>query len=463
MLLRPDGDPRARPARPGHERDLRPRARRARRQIGASRGPCSAAAASGATCAPTSSTWSSIDPDEVELPGWYRPNPGRASDVAVILFTGDGHRDPDGRSPTGGWRCPRSAPRPPPRSARRHRLQRHPAPPPVRAADEHRRRGRRRRPVRVRLGFDPATFWDEVAPLRRDASSPTRGRCCASWSSAARTRRAHHPVRMFIGSGMPRNLWRRVTGAVPARPRAGVLRLHRGRGDPRQPGRPGRARWAGRCPGTAEVRVAAVRPLTGRAGARRDGLRRECAVDEVGLLLARVRPTSRRRMSAARRVRERRRLALDRRPVPARRPRRPLARRATGRGGPDADGPVPRAIRTRSATSRASTSWSPTASRRRRRGRARVAAVTLRAGRELRPEGHRRRAGGLIARAAAADRPRRRLDPGHHVVPAVDSAATEGGDSRTGRGGQAWYRDARGESYRPVSERRTAARLARPV
>ena len=29
-----------------------------------------------------------IDPDEVELPGWYKPNPGRARDLAFILFTG---------------------------------------------------------------------------------------------------------------------------------------------------------------------------------------------------------------------------------------------------------------------------------------------------------------------------------------------------------------------------------------
>ncbi len=31
-----------------------------------------------------------VDPDAVELPAWYRPNPGRASDLAFVLFTGEG-------------------------------------------------------------------------------------------------------------------------------------------------------------------------------------------------------------------------------------------------------------------------------------------------------------------------------------------------------------------------------------
>lgn len=31
-----------------------------------------------------------IDPGRVALPRWYRPNPGRASDLAFILFTGQG-------------------------------------------------------------------------------------------------------------------------------------------------------------------------------------------------------------------------------------------------------------------------------------------------------------------------------------------------------------------------------------
>jgi putative long chain acyl-CoA synthase len=31
-----------------------------------------------------------IDPEEVEIPSWYRANPHRAGDVAFVLFTGEG-------------------------------------------------------------------------------------------------------------------------------------------------------------------------------------------------------------------------------------------------------------------------------------------------------------------------------------------------------------------------------------
>ena len=44
-----------------------------------------------------------IDPDEVELPAWYRPNPGRASDLAFILFTGEGERTRANRVTNGRW------------------------------------------------------------------------------------------------------------------------------------------------------------------------------------------------------------------------------------------------------------------------------------------------------------------------------------------------------------------------
>jgi putative long chain acyl-CoA synthase len=39
---------------------------------------------------PLTTDMEQIDPDPVELPQWYRPNPGRASDLAFILFTGQG-------------------------------------------------------------------------------------------------------------------------------------------------------------------------------------------------------------------------------------------------------------------------------------------------------------------------------------------------------------------------------------
>ena len=44
-----------------------------------------------------------IDPDAVALPAWYRPNPGRARDLAFVLFTGEGERTRANRITNGRW------------------------------------------------------------------------------------------------------------------------------------------------------------------------------------------------------------------------------------------------------------------------------------------------------------------------------------------------------------------------
>ena len=44
-----------------------------------------------------------IDPDVVELPGWYKPNPGRARELAFILFTGSGERTRPNRITNRRW------------------------------------------------------------------------------------------------------------------------------------------------------------------------------------------------------------------------------------------------------------------------------------------------------------------------------------------------------------------------
>ena len=138
----------------------------------------------------------------------------------------------------------------------------------------------------------PSTFWDEVAPLRRH-------RRLLHVDAAARHRRGarrspgerHHPVRLFIGSGMPRGLWRRVQERfTPARvlefyasTEAGAILVNLSGSEARRDGTPA-ARQRARC---------GSRPTTSSAGRLvldADGFAQECAVDEVGMLLARVRP-----------------------------------------------------------------------------------------------------------------------------------------------------------------------------
>ena len=127
----------------------------------------------------------------------------------------------------------------------------------------------------------------------------------------------HHPVRLFIGSGMPRGLWRRVSERfAPAR----VLEFYAStEGEAvlvnltgEKPGCKGRP-----LPGSAEVRIAAYDVDGGRLRERADGFAVACGPGEIGMLLTRPRGGRLdQREPAARRVRAGRRLAGDRRPVP---------------------------------------------------------------------------------------------------------------------------------------------------
>ena len=93
----------------------------------------------------------------------------------------------------------------------RHRLQRH-------AALPRRRRllmsiggaiagGRA---ARARHRFDPATFWEEVRRYGVTVATYTWTSLHDLVEAPPQPGERHHPVRLFIGSGMPRGLWRRV-------------------------------------------------------------------------------------------------------------------------------------------------------------------------------------------------------------------------------------------------------------
>src|SRR5581483_11562495 len=98
------------------------------------------------------------------------------------------------------------------------------------------------------------------------------------------------PIRLFIGSGMPRGLWRRVEERfAPAR----VLEFYASaEGEVilvnlsgRKPGSLGRP-----LPGSAEVRLAAYDPALGGIAQGPDGLAHDAEPNEIGMLLARVPP-----------------------------------------------------------------------------------------------------------------------------------------------------------------------------
>jgi putative long chain acyl-CoA synthase len=99
----------------------------------------------------------------------------------------------------------------------------------------------------------------------------------------------HHPVRLFMGSGMPVGLWRRVQERFAP---ATVLEFYAStEGDAvlvnltgRKPGSKGRP-----LPGSAEVRIAAYDTDARRLVLGRDGFSVACGRNEPGMLLAKVR------------------------------------------------------------------------------------------------------------------------------------------------------------------------------
>jgi putative long chain acyl-CoA synthase len=137
--------------------------------------------------------------------------------------------------------------------------------------------------------FDPATFWDEVRRYGVTVTSYTWTLLDDLVEAPPHPGERHHALRLFVGSGMPCGLWRRVERRFrPARvlefyasTEAGAILVNLRDRKPGSMGRP--------LPGSAEVRIAAYDLGSGRLELNADGFARECDTDEVGMLLARVR------------------------------------------------------------------------------------------------------------------------------------------------------------------------------
>ncbi len=231
-----------------------------------------------------------IDPGAVKLPRWYKPNPGRASDLAFVLFTGEGAHTRMSRISNGRWALSAFG------TASSAALSEadtvygvtpvyHPSGLMMSIGGAIAGGAR----LAMATHFDPATFWDEVRRYGVTVTSYTWTLLHDLVEAPANPGERHHPVRLFIGSGMPPGLWRRVQERfAPARviefyastEAAAILVNLKGTKEGCM-GRP--------LPGTAAVKVAAYDLERGLA-LRPNGFAAECAVDEVGMLLAQVRP-----------------------------------------------------------------------------------------------------------------------------------------------------------------------------
>jgi putative long chain acyl-CoA synthase len=233
-----------------------------------------------------------IDPAAVRLPKWYRPNPGRAAELAFIMFTGEGERTRASRITNQRWAL--SAFGTATSAALGDGDTVYSVTPPYHpSALLTSVGGAIAGGARLAMArrFDATTFWEEVRRYGVTVASYTWTMLHDLVAAEAQPGERHHPVRLFIGSGMPVGLWRRVEERfAPARvlefyasTEAGAILVNLRDVKRGAMGRP--------LPGSSEVRIARYNLEVGGLILGSDGFAKTCETDEVGMLLARVRPT----------------------------------------------------------------------------------------------------------------------------------------------------------------------------
>jgi putative long chain acyl-CoA synthase len=152
-----------------------------------------------------------IDPDAGELPKWYRPNAGRARDAAFILFTGTGERTRADRVTNGRWAQSALG------AASAAKLTaadtvysvnplHHPSGLLLATAAPAAAGAR----LAMTAEFDAGSFWSEVRRYGATVVPYTWTMLRELVNAEPHPAERHHAIRLFVGSGMPANVWRRA-------------------------------------------------------------------------------------------------------------------------------------------------------------------------------------------------------------------------------------------------------------
>lgn len=230
-----------------------------------------------------------IDPTQVELPAWYRPDPGLARELAFVLVTGTGDRLETKYITNHRWALSAFG------TATSADLDRKDTV--YCLAPLHHSSG-----LLVSLGgaiaggsrialarsLDPIQFGEEVHRYGVTVVTYTWTMLRDILDAEVFPAGHQHPIRLFIGSGMPAGLWRRTTEQfAPAR----VLEFYASiEGDVVLANVAGvKAGCKGRpVPGTAKVELVAYDPVTEQIQTDGSGFARRCADNEVGLLIGKA-------------------------------------------------------------------------------------------------------------------------------------------------------------------------------
>ncbi|HVT78024.1 MAG TPA: alpha/beta fold hydrolase, partial [Acidimicrobiales bacterium] len=227
-----------------------------------------------------------IDPDAIAEPAWYAPNPGRGRDLAFLLFAGEGEHTRVNRITNKRWALSAFG------TASSAALSgadtvycvtpiSHPSG--LLTSIGGAIAGGAR--LALTSSFEPETFWDEVRRYGITVVSYTWAMCRVLVDAPVDPFERDHPIRLFMGSGMPTGLWRRVLDRfAPAKivefyasTEGEAVLVNLGGQKVGAKGRP--------LPGSAPVRIAAWDIAAGKLVEREDGFARPCGRGEVGMLL----------------------------------------------------------------------------------------------------------------------------------------------------------------------------------
>ncbi|MCD2197657.1 AMP-binding protein [Actinomycetospora endophytica] len=235
-----------------------------------------------------------LDPERVRVPAWYRPNPREAADLAFVLFTGTGAATRDMLITNRRWAL---SARGAAEAAGLTATDTVYSVTPLHhsSAILHAMAGAIASGARLALasGPDPDTFWDEVRRYGATHVSYTWTSLRAITDGPPHPGEPDHPIRVFMGSGMPPGLWRRVAERfAPAR----VVEVYASAEGEAILANPdgGKVGCVGRpLRGTPEVRVVDYALASEEIVTGPDGYALQSRPEAVGLLVVRGRSSSR--------------------------------------------------------------------------------------------------------------------------------------------------------------------------
>jgi putative long chain acyl-CoA synthase len=232
-----------------------------------------------------------IDPAEVVVPTWYRPNPGVARETAFVLFTGDGPSTrarmiTNARWARAAFGTAASAELGPRDTVFSVNPIHHPSGLLMSLGGAVASGAR----FSMASRFDPDTFWNEARRYGVTVVSYTWTQLRDLVEAPPHPGEQHHTIRTFIGSGMPVGLWHRVIERfAPAR----VVEYYAsGQTDAILVNMPGaKVGCMGTpLPGSPELRIARIDEKTRRLALCADGSAEQCLPREIGMMLSRVEP-----------------------------------------------------------------------------------------------------------------------------------------------------------------------------